>query len=290
MWGIAPRFAARPATAAVVRPPTMLGGAPRIVLPPSMRSSMGTPLSALFPTPPADLLRVPRPAPLIAYPPSHMLTTWPLPVMVGLDLWLRADQGVTLVSTKVSAWADLSGKGNNCTQGTDANRPTFVASATNGRPGLSFAGSHWLDGAFGSTVTIGTLFIALTQTGDGAPFEAAPVATSNTGFSLFRSGTLLARRLSGSDATIAYSTGAYKVISGQYDTSLSRNWLNTTQGTDNTSTLTLGVCANYRVGELYGAALPLTGTILEVIYYNRLLTAAEITAMQNYMIGLYNIS
>lgn len=47
--------------------------------------------------------------------------------------WYRADLGITLVGSKVSAWADQSGNGNHLSQSTDALRPAYVASvATRG--------------------------------------------------------------------------------------------------------------------------------------------------------------
>lgn len=47
--------------------------------------------------------------------------------------WYRADLGITLVGSKVSAWADQSGNGNHLAQSTDALRPTYVTSvATRG--------------------------------------------------------------------------------------------------------------------------------------------------------------
>jgi hypothetical protein len=43
----------------------------------------------------------------------------------GLVLWLRADQGVTCVAgNQVSQWNDMSGLGNNVTQGTGAQQLT----------------------------------------------------------------------------------------------------------------------------------------------------------------------
>lgn len=64
----------------------------------------------------------------------------------GLVDWHRADQGLTLVGSKVSAWADLSGNGHHLTQGTDAVRPSLVDGVIGGRPvvrfGLTAADRH----------------------------------------------------------------------------------------------------------------------------------------------------
>jgi hypothetical protein len=57
----------------------------------------------------------------------------------GLSLWLKADAGVTLSGSNVTAWADQSGNGNNATART-ANS-TFVSSVINGKPVLRFDGT-----------------------------------------------------------------------------------------------------------------------------------------------------
>lgn len=64
----------------------------------------------------------------------------------GLKLWLRSDLGVTLVGSKVSAWADQSGNANHATQGTDAKRPTYTTgSATfRGYPRIDFGGAQMM--------------------------------------------------------------------------------------------------------------------------------------------------
>jgi len=58
----------------------------------------------------------------------------------GLQLWLKADAGVTLAGTAVSQWADQSGNSRNATQGTASSQPTLVSNALNGKPALSFDG------------------------------------------------------------------------------------------------------------------------------------------------------
>lgn len=64
----------------------------------------------------------------------------------GLSIWLMADAGVTLSGSDVTAWADQSGNAHNFQQTSAVNRPTFNATAINGKPGVLFtaAGSQFL--------------------------------------------------------------------------------------------------------------------------------------------------
>lgn len=57
-------------------------------------------------------------------------------------LWLKADAGVTLNGSTVSAWADQSGNGNDAVQATAANQPLYVANQLNGEPVIRFDGSN----------------------------------------------------------------------------------------------------------------------------------------------------
>lgn len=59
----------------------------------------------------------------------------------GLVLWLDAATGVTTAQSKVSAWADQSGKTNNATQATAAQQPTLVTGVINNHPVVRFDGS-----------------------------------------------------------------------------------------------------------------------------------------------------
>src|SRR6185369_7700007 len=63
-----------------------------------------------------------------------------LTVTNGLQLWLKADAGVTATAGKVTAWQDQSGKGNNATQATADLSPLLVPNAINGKPVLRFDG------------------------------------------------------------------------------------------------------------------------------------------------------
>lgn len=56
-------------------------------------------------------------------------------------LWLDASQEAYADGAAVGTWADRSGSGNNATQGTAANRPTFRAGVRNGLAALEFDGT-----------------------------------------------------------------------------------------------------------------------------------------------------
>lgn len=61
----------------------------------------------------------------------------------SLELWLRADQGISTIDGKVQTWADLSGNGRNLTQSNSSRRPTYNSADPNlnERPVVDFVSS-----------------------------------------------------------------------------------------------------------------------------------------------------
>ncbi|MEM7537240.1 MAG: VCBS repeat-containing protein, partial [Chloroflexota bacterium] len=59
----------------------------------------------------------------------------------NLQLWLKADAGVTESGVSVSVWADQSGNGKDASQATAGNQPTYVVGGVNGRPVVRFDGT-----------------------------------------------------------------------------------------------------------------------------------------------------
>ena len=63
------------------------------------------------------------------------------PPTTGLQLWLKADAGVTTNSSGlVTTWADQSGLGNDAIQTNAAVAPSLVMNSLNGKPTLRFPG------------------------------------------------------------------------------------------------------------------------------------------------------
>ena len=77
----------------------------------------------------------------------------------GCMMWLDADdaESVVLSSSNVTNWLDKSGLGNHMAQGTSSYQPTWSATASNGKGGITFDGSdNRLDCAEFAT-TLGTV-------------------------------------------------------------------------------------------------------------------------------------
>src|SRR5437899_1363127 len=93
---------------------------------------------------------------------SSLAASWIIPasaqtltVTNGLQLWLKADAGVTATAGKVTAWADQSGHGNNAAQTMADMSPLLVNDAINGKPVLRFDGvDDFLEVADSDSVSI----------------------------------------------------------------------------------------------------------------------------------------
>ena len=87
---------------------------------------------------------------------ARVLNAQVLSVTNRLQLWLKADAGITTnASGGVTQWADQSTHGNNAVQITDAAAPLFVANAQNNKPALRFDGvDDFLDVADADSISI----------------------------------------------------------------------------------------------------------------------------------------
>lgn len=91
--------------------------------------------------------------------------------IAGCDWWLRADLGVTLNGSDVSAWADQSGSGFNASQGTSAQQPAFIASGQNSKPAIrGHTNASKMSVAGMSTPTSMSLFVVLSKTANASVY------------------------------------------------------------------------------------------------------------------------
>ncbi len=80
----------------------------------------------------------------------------------GLQLWLKADAGVTVTSGQVTAWQDQSIPGGHDATAPAGSGPTLVSNGLNGKPVMEFGGSSSMSlPGFMGTATAGEMFIVL---------------------------------------------------------------------------------------------------------------------------------
>lgn len=88
--------------------------------------------------------------------------------ITGLEMYLNAKvaSSITLNGSNVSEWRDLSGKGRHATQATGANQPAYSETSWSGRPGITFtrASLHVLSFT-PFALTTQTAFFAIEPTG-----------------------------------------------------------------------------------------------------------------------------
>ncbi|WCL49858.1 LamG-like jellyroll fold domain-containing protein [Leptospira sp. GIMC2001] len=97
---------------------------------------------------------------LSGYNPIQVSTWSGTPAASSLKAYFQADSLSYLANNDlVTDWLDNSGVGNNISQGTAANQPSFVASGIGGKPTIRFvkANNHWLENA-AATGVVGNSF------------------------------------------------------------------------------------------------------------------------------------
>jgi hypothetical protein len=244
--------------------------------------------------------------------PAPSLIPIPPPPMVDMSLWLKGDAGVnsgTAVNgDPVSIWADQSGKGNDFTQSTFINQPTFIESGVNGQKGLNFTSPNILvrlnanfflanEGVVfvvvkknaPSTGGVFSQFLALNTTGpinvdtNYMLFYAndTGLPTSSYWINMFNNNLDLDLGLSGTDAALLTVKKTNTDIEGKRD----GNIVDTGTGTQG-----LGRDSYHSIGQWFNSSRTLEGEIYEIIIYEALISDADIITVENYLKNKYAIT
>jgi hypothetical protein len=215
----------------------------------------------------------------------------------GVILWLRADRGIVPNGTTVSGWNDQSGHGNNVTQATAANQPTFLNNALGGKPGLRFNGTS------SQMSFAGALSVGGNQTAQ-ASYAAVFVnnQTAGTGSVISANGVRLLNILGGTWAYYSQQTGngavsalanatPYALIATQITTSNIPTYTNGTLVTlsnilagvgDNPSTIGAnGSGANNQFGQI---------DLCELIVSTTAWTTAQVNQLRAYITNRYGFA
>lgn len=235
----------------------------------------------------------------------------------GCVLWLAADRLAGLADgAAIATWPDQSGKGNNATQATTANKPTYKTGILNGRPVVRFDGGDWLSGGdildFDYTDKF-TIFVVHKNTagaGDqslmgkldsASPFQGWELAytpdtkiaagvvsdwTTNNALWLEYNTTLTSNHI----VTMRYNgnanpgTGDLDLWRDGVALALSATVKNGLSATSvNAIPFTVGARNN-------GAANKITGDIAEIVIYNRALSDSERQQVERYLSQKYGIA
>ncbi len=216
---------------------------------------------------------------------------------------LNSDVGITL-ATGVSAWADLSGRGNSVIQATGAAQPAYVANVLNGHPALRYTGTQFLAKTSFSGIGAGDrprayVVADFSQTGSfsAAPFALGASASTDTGMYIDHATTNIAgiSKLGGSVLSVAQGAttdgpaALYDIsINAAFRTLISQGNTLVGTGTSAGSSGLLSAIDRLYVGILEnGVTHPFSGDIIRLFVVNPAPTTAQHAAIITYLRALY---
>jgi hypothetical protein len=233
--------------------------------------------------------------------------------VANCELWLDASDStsVTLVSSAVSQWNDLSGNNRHATQGTGNNRPAYSATV-NGRRVITFDGVNdsLISGLASSVITgYATLFCVARPSSSWTTSTAnfkCPLAARNAdatfgwGMALYNdaaSNRLILNYLwRGNGGNYSYGprvdVGSLQVLAAVFSASPQDRRVSGSSGNYTTSiTAGTGGASNryLTVGEDPTQSRYWTDYVAEVLVYSRALSTAEMLSIEAYLIAKWGI-
>jgi hypothetical protein len=230
-----------------------------------------------------------------------------LSVSNGLQLWLRADAGITTNATGgVIQWNDQSTNANHAAQGTDAQAPALVNGALNSRPVLRFDGmDDFLDVADSDSLSgagdMASFFVV--KFDDFATFRAvwsktttnlpAPTdlyALPGSGVLRVLRGDGTANNLGAVDSAQALRDNTYLVLGFDVTGETLNHYLNNQpNGSGTVTTNTADANTSLKIGTRNDFVTRLKGDLAELLIYNRALSLTERSNVFNYLQTKYNL-
>lgn len=230
----------------------------------------------------------------------------------SLELWLKANTGVysddtcTTAATNggaVACWADRSGNGYNVTQSTAAYQPSLQTGVVNGQPVTRYDGStDYLERPYVSDLNPNTFTVfGVWRTTGGSGFRS-PLTSRKylQGYAFYAESTWQFWVSNGlsytSVGTATVTTDQWRLITGDYTSSLQRIFVDGSLNHSNTSP---SYNPNAEQGPLrvgtgeYGTGVPnyyFPGDISEIIIFSTVLNDVERTLVHNYLSAKYNIA
>jgi hypothetical protein len=206
----------------------------------------------------------------------------------GLNVWLRPETGIQLDEQGlVARWQDSSGQGNDCVQTNASARPAYVSRAFDERPGLLFMGSQFLSASKGMSTGSYTKIVRCrltTQYSLGSLLSAGP--TKNVGHMLYLGPRLFPMLWDvGYFLTSAIPLDVFQphVVTETFDgsTRLAVLYVDGLQVGSHTASANNSE-PSWQLGAFQNSDF-LEGAVGEVLIYNRVLSTAERTSVENYV-------
>jgi hypothetical protein len=231
-----------------------------------------------------------------------------LSVTTDLQLWLKADAGVTLNSSGgVAQWDDQSGNANHAVQATETLAPANVPNAQNGRPVLRFDGvDDYLSVASSASLSFAgdltTFFVV--RFSDFATYRAVWAKTAGNlpaptdFYTLPGSGRPQVYRGNGTTASlgayaspVALTAGSYLTVGFSMEGTTCTHYLaSQPTGSGTIAAMTADTGAPVLIGTRGDLFTKMKGEIAEILIYSRALTALERAAVADYLAQKYGIA
>tara|TARA_Y100000361_G_scaffold43984_2_gene37993 strand:+ start:2317 stop:3471 length:1155 start_codon:yes stop_codon:yes gene_type:complete len=227
----------------------------------------------------------------------------------NLAVWLKADSGGTFpvgIKSKMSAWADQSGNGNNVAQSTEANKPEWVGyDGINDKAYINFNGTtDFFTSSGNSPITADfTIFIvSQVKTNDSVIFEYEKSGGIVQAGRIAVAPAAGVQKVSITDGTnsLVVSSTSETVINAPNITTVRKESKTATLQYDDASASTTGSSTNasfdatrtfnhaeFVIGKK--STNFMSGIYSELIIYNRALSNAEISDIKNYLNTKYKI-
>jgi Secretion system C-terminal sorting domain len=227
-------------------------------------------------------------------------------VVNNLQLWLKANQGVTGVAT-ASQWNDQSGNGFNVSQGTTANQPAIQTSRVNFNPALLFNGSTStlsLTGGFlgAFTYTNANVFVisrvngisssaVFYETNSGGQFDGlVPWGDNNVYWDAGNTGTNRLSTTWGGAVNTPFMWSMAASTTGLPSGALQEIYRNGQRiANDATMNSFTGNNSNLFIGSINGSNF-FNGEVSEVAVYTGPLTTVQLQQIQTYLAIKYGVT
>lgn len=236
---------------------------------------------------------------------AEMMAIWqakngiPIP-LAYLKLWLKADAGITLNGSNVSAWADQSGNGYNAAQSSASLQPLFLANdpTANNKPTIHF-NSDQLVGSIISGINTTSMSVFVVAKNDAYVGDGIMFALGNAAYNFNKDSN--GRMLVFNNAEAQYSTSKtvcnnagtpFRVYSAVKELNVVHNvYVNSVNEINSKDAAFIGgiIAGKYIIGMRTGGGVAYIGNIAEIIVYNTNLNSILQAQVENYLKIKYSI-